>query len=298
MSPPSFQCPYCSAPLRIRNRNLIGKQLGCPDCGKPIRIASAGPKGLSLQKVQSKPRSRTAGKKTVRKREKPDRLSHWLSVLKSPVGISWSVAGLLAVMLLLAAWPFGKSASQDQVQLQDEKQALSTENSAGKKLSDHNGEHHAVGRSEGVDAVVDRENVFPHPVAAEKPVPLIEPDREHKPRSVPDRDPVVATIPPEPIDVQAALGQPILRFQQHKPAPLRELLTLVEEMAGVPIRYNASEFGDGSILLDEPVSLQLEQTTVGEILKTLLKQVHLEYELGFNEIRIVSPKPESTEENP
>jgi hypothetical protein len=72
----------------------------------------------------------------------------------------------------------------------------------------------------------------------------------------------------------------------------------VEEMAGVPIRYDASERGGRSRLLDEPVSLQLEETTLGEILKALLKQVHLDYELGFNEIRIVFPQPESTEENP
>ncbi len=175
MPHPSFPCPYCSAPLRIRNRKLIGKQLACPDCGNPILIASAGPRELSLQKVQSVPHSRTARKKTVRKRAKPGRLSRWLSVLQSPVGIAWSVAGFLAVMLLLAAWPFGDSSSQDRTSLQNTKERPSAEKSDQEKLSDINDENLAAGQSEqafiveqteGIDGDVDRKNDFPLPVVA------------------------------------------------------------------------------------------------------------------------------------
>jgi hypothetical protein len=307
MPHPSLPCPYCSAPLRIKNRTLIGKRLACPDCGNPVLVASAGPREISLQKIQSISRSRTARKKTQGKRKKPDRLSRWLSVLQSPVGIAWSVAGLLAVMLLIAAWPFGTTTSKNRSSIQKIKEDSTTENSAQEKLATENEKNRTVGESNleniarqpnASDDVVDLKNIFPPPVAAEKPVSLIEADQERKLESITHRNPVAATIPPETIDITAALSQPILRYQQKKGVPLRKLLTDVEEMAGVPIRYNASERGDGSRLLDKPVALQLEMTTVGEILKTLLKQVHLEYELGFNEIRIVSPKPESTVENP
>ena len=307
MPPSNFKCPYCSAPLRIRNRTLIGKQLACPDCGNRILIASAGPRELSLQKIPSESHSRTASKPTTEIRKKTGRLSRWLSVLQSPVGISWLVAGLLAVMLLLAPWPFGNSDSQERPVLQRTHEELFAKKSAQEKLHAGNDGNHAVGRSaqakiakhpNDTDNAVDRKNVFPSPVAAEKPDLLIEADQERKLESIPHRDPVVAKIPPEPIDITAALSQPILKFQQQKAIPLRELLTLVEEMAGVPIRYNSTVSADESKLLGELVSLQLEMTTVGEILRTLLKQVDLDYEIGFHEIRILSAKPNSTEENP
>jgi hypothetical protein len=297
MPHPNFSCPYCSAPLRIKNRALIGKRLACPDCGKPILIASAGPRELSLQKVPSKSRSRTTRKKTKGKREKSARLSGWLSILQSPVGISWFVAGLLAFMLLLAAWPFGNADSQDRSSLQNTQENPSTDNKE-HQAAEEPDQAKIAKQPNTPDDAVDLKNDVPQPVAAEKPVPLIAEDQEQKPQSVPHRDPVAATIPPEPIDVTAALSQPILRYQQKDAVSLRKQLMDVEEMAGVPIRFNDSERAEESALLDEPVSLLLENTTVGEILKGLLKQVHLEYELGFNEIRIVSSKPESTEENP
>ena len=37
-------------------------------------------------------------------------------------------------------------------------------------------------------------------------------------------------------DVEAALAQPIVAFQQKDPVPIRDLLRLIEEMAAVPIR--------------------------------------------------------------
>ncbi|MCH7990377.1 MAG: hypothetical protein IID46_14645 [Planctomycetes bacterium] len=294
---PSFSCPYCSAPLRIKNRALIGKRLACPDCGKPILISSAGPRELSLQKVSSKSRSKTARKKTQEKHKKPDRLSRWLSVLQSPVGISWLVAGLLVFMLFLAAWPFGNSDSQDRSPLHNAQENSSSDNEENRAAEKFDPAKIAKLPNASND-VVDLKNVFPPPVVAEKPVSLIEADQKQKQQSVPLRDPVAATIPPDSIDVKAALSQPILQYQLEKAVSLRKLLMDVEEMAGVPIRFDDSARAEELGLLDKPVSLRLEKTTVGEILKTLLKQVNLEYELGFNEIRIVSPKPESTEENP
>lgn len=92
--------------------------------------------------------------------------------------------------------------------------------------------------------------------------------------------------PPKPIDVAAALKQPIRRFEQADPVPFRELLLQMEELVGVPIRADGPETADLDKLLEVPVSATLERTTVGEILETVVEQVGLSYDIEADEIRL------------
>jgi hypothetical protein len=101
------------------------------------------------------------------------------------------------------------------------------------------------------------------------------------------KPPVVAAHPPEPapaskappVDVAAGLAQHIVRFEQTKPVPLQDVLTFLEELIGVPIRGNKHDIPDLDDLLQTPITVQLENTTVRQILKEVLSKAGLEFEV-------------------
>lgn len=101
---------------------------------------------------------------------------------------------------------------------------------------------------------------------------------------------LVTPEPPQPVNVEAALAQPILRFEQKRSAPFEDLLLQVEEMAGVPVRFEKGRAHPPEEIAGRRVTLALENTTVGEILRALLKRVGLRYVVESDGIRI-EPAP-------
>ena len=98
---------------------------------------------------------------------------------------------------------------------------------------------------------------------------------------------IVVIPPPVPkphVNVKAALEQRILRFAQIQPSPFSQLLMQVEEMAGVPIRYDKKEID--STILAKPLTLALTDTTVGDILQAIVHRVGLVHEIKNDGIQI------------
>ena len=127
----------------------------------------------------------------------------------------------------------------------------------------------------------------PPPVAGKvKPIPQIvhNPVRAKRPRVSPPG------VQPKKVDVAGALAQPILRFEQSSPQPFGVLLDELEEIAGVPIRYDKRLI---SGKLDNRVALKLENTTVKDILLALVGEVGLAYKVEADGLRIVDQPPKS-----
>ena len=101
--------------------------------------------------------------------------------------------------------------------------------------------------------------------------------------SNPKKPPVPAA---KPIDVEGVLKQPIRSYRQVGAVPFRELLLQVEEMAGVPIRIDKRLLAGSATKLDQPVSLESENTTVGGILQALVKKAGLAYKIETDGIRV------------
>lgn len=107
--------------------------------------------------------------------------------------------------------------------------------------------------------------------------------------------PLEAEFAPEPaaqprtrrIDIGLSLKQPIVQFDQARSKPLAELLPGMAELVGSPIRYDATELGPAASGLKSPVTLRLQNTTVGEILDGLLKPAGLGYRVESDHIRLV-----------
>lgn len=147
MNTVTFPCPYCSSPLRIQDRAFTDRAVGCPECGEQIevkldrnkepvahKVAPEEPEPLAKRppriwgkgkllrkkrqekKVRSKTTSangsQTASDKPARAARKvggplQERFAHLRETLFSPVGIAWTVAGLVALLLIIMAWPSG-----------------------------------------------------------------------------------------------------------------------------------------------------------------------------------------------
>lgn len=88
---------------------------------------------------------------------------------------------------------------------------------------------------------------------------------------------VLLAEPAPTYDVEKALQQRIVAFEQPDPVPVRDLLNLVEEMLAVPI--HTSELPPESVpLLEQPITLSLGEVTLHEILKAILSQVDLTFD--------------------
>ena len=137
------------------------------------------------------------------------------------------------------------------------------------------------------------------PATAPPPVPpqvaeAVEPPATAVPPAAAAPDAAAAKpAAPAPIDIVAALAQKIRLIDQSTPAPLVQLLVQVEALSGVHIEFDRTELGAAAERLDAPVTLKLQQVTVGEILRELLKRGNLTYRIEAQQIRVIA-KPEGT----
>jgi hypothetical protein len=88
------------------------------------------------------------------------------------------------------------------------------------------------------------------------------------------------------VDVVAGLSQRIVRFEQIKPVPLQDVLNILEELLAVSIRGDKHEIADLDDLLQTPVTFNLENTTVRQVLKTVLAKVGLTFEVEPDAIHL------------
>lgn len=84
-------------------------------------------------------------------------------------------------------------------------------------------------------------------------------------------------------DYQRNLSVPLSRFQTPQPVPLRNLLRQLAEMSAMPI-----DLGDvaADIALDEPVLIDLKQTTIRGVLEECLKPAKLSFTADEKGIRL------------
>jgi DNA-directed RNA polymerase subunit RPC12/RpoP len=106
--------------------------------------------------------------------------------------------------------------------------------------------------------------------------------------------PLEPEFAPEPsrkkIDLAQSLRQPVLLYDQPRTRPLHEWLPGIADMVGAPIRFDDAELGAPIAGMKTPIRLRLENTTVGEILDSLLKPAGLAYRVETDHIRLVPRK--------
>jgi hypothetical protein len=125
----------------------------------------------------------------------------------------------------------------------------------------------------------------PAPPAPEV-TPKVEPE---KAPPKPEREPMPEREPgaPAPINPQLALDLKLSSIEQTKPVPLKDLLMLVEEMAGVPIEIDREKLGAAAARLDQEQTLKMVNPSLREILKKLLDQTGLDFQVDKECIRVI-----------
>ena len=130
------------------------------------------------------------------------------------------------------------------------------------------------------------------PVAAQNPNPL-SPDTDQTPnpnQSAADPPKPAEVVPEKPVDIAAALAVKIVKFEQLKDVPFKELIFQVEEMCGVPIKRGDDVPTPSAEVWNTPVSLRLQDTTVRKILEALLEKISLSYTIEKDHIRLHKPQ--------
>jgi hypothetical protein len=333
MSVVHFQCPSCQAPLRLENRALfVGRMFDCPDCAESLLIEADGSTGVKAKRSHTPARRASERIKTnnsvlsrarrasVEAASKVSDLgvdlqspqTAWDRLSRRPVLLGWIVAALFAVVLLIVV----NSGRQPELSPAD------TPVVAEKKIPAFAPQEPDEQNSKTVvepdpalppandkspdatafDAAMPKDNSEPLTLDVAKDSPLdSKPPTAEKPTAE-EAKPVPIPPPPEPATVslvlsveaiEAKLQQNIVRFEQPKPIAFVKLLDTVEELAGVPIVWDLDRVADEQ--LQKPVTIRLKETTVAEILDTLLKQVGLERQIAAGKIELRSrtePEPQ------
>ena len=307
MSVVHFQCPSCQAPLRLENRALfVGRSFDCPDCRETLLIEADGSTGVKARPLPpiastKNPSSattslppRTADKTNSHRVTDlgvllPGRPSVGDRLSRRPAVLGWIVAALCAVILFVAVSPNRQPGPSGVDPLNV---AAANSEAASSKEPDPAASHKQP-KSDGDDTTAMNDanelKADANPVLPVPPLPAeatVEPPRDNKPNTDvagPDEKPPVdppkpvappAPAPSTPEAIEAKLQQKIARFDQAKPVAFIKVLDTIEELAGVPIVWDLERVDEQH--LQKNVTLSLKQTTVAEILDTLLKQVGLE----------------------
>ena len=87
------------------------------------------------------------------------------------------------------------------------------------------------------------------------------------------------------IDFVVNLNQPLLSFEQPKPVSRRELIDLLEELLGAPIKYDVDQLGKSN--LEKLVTINaMENTTVGSVITAVLHDAGWKFHLQPTHLQI------------
>ena len=328
MSVVHFQCPSCQAPLRLENRALfVGRTFDCPDCRESLLIEADGNTGVKAKRSNTPARRASEGMETrAADPSQSRRASHeaaskvsdrgvdlqsprsaWDRLSRRPTLLGWIVAVLFAVVLLgvvNSGRPRGVSEADTPVVAEIKTPEPAPQESAeqNSKTAVEPDPNSPPANEQSPDATKPKDNLeqpppdvnndsppATHPPAAADPAvkPAAEEPKPVPVPPAPEPAPAPASLVLTTEAIEAKLRQKIARFEQPKPVAFVKLLDTVEELAGVPIVWDLDRVTDEQ--LQQPVTIRLKETTVGEILDTLLKQVGLDRRTVEGKIELLPP---------
>jgi|GEM_PF-5619556 len=275
-------CPQCGTTLRVKDRAYFNRPVPCPDCRSLLVIVALADDTLEARLAENSaadPRElpRPAATRSNLAGKSPD----WTP---NVVAVSWLAALLVAISIAgVAFWP--KSTRRLPV-VEVNSEPVRTEPTA------------VSVDVPPVELPVDEPQFPVAKLIPDQPVePLIMPESVVDDPEFPPADAalvaaaeVVMELPPEKslprIDLETALAQPLLEFRQIRAVPRTELLELLEEMLGAPIRYGREELGTSANLLDQSISFDLQNIHVADVLAKVLEGTDLTSEREPDGLRL------------
>lgn len=320
-----FQCPSCSARLRLRDRNQLRRKIPCPDCGEPLKLSPDGPHRVVVSRISNAAKDAAPGRaaaptSVIRAKLSEPRIASLLVatlILVGLVVILWTSSGTTAespgdAVAADETQPVPEDQSATGQEVADETPAPEVEpntNDSAKvddaksktteRIASADNSTNATSKAgttevrPPIEETPDASNASSGTIESET-TPIVEPDLNP---IEPDRKHTEQKPEPPPADpvesdeeraarVQRKLDQKILAYEQPQPVKLTHLLLEWEELSGVAV-----EFADDvpAATRQLPVSVKLKNTTVRQILDALLNEAQLTSRSEADKILIVQP---------
>ena len=286
-------CPDCGTILRIRDRSFVGRRVSCPECKVALRIVSEESDGnfMARRVTQEEQISRgRAGADIVLKDEAgPARVatrSFFRRLFDSPLTAAWllaiAISSLIAVLALAPKKRFAAvkppAATSQPSEIVAAPSATSSITPDPESTNDSETEAKPPALS-STDKHEAESMVSPlEPIRTDDP-PLKEPNELD---GKPDLAPLVPAKPK--VDLETKLMQKLVSYKQIKPVSRRDLIEALQEHLGAPIRYEQEDLG--MTKLDQMITFELENTTVGGVMRKLTEAAGWEIQLEDDGIRL------------
>ena len=312
MSPGQCSCPECGTTLRVRDRSFVGRVIECPDCRVKLTLKLDDARTLVAERAKAepvlKPSPRLVSSVAGFGSALRDKIS---GIARSPLALAWALAiGLTAFAAILMLRPSVRFRTPTPADEQPPSLAVTTP-ADGKTSPENKAKHDSPDLlpQESPSQAAANPNQTPNesvagttiPEITPAPIPSVPPDvtPTDKPNTVSTAPAVTPDTNPKPvpvavkIDVDALLKQRLQKFETNQPRSRLHMIELVEELLGAPIRYDRGELGEKN--LERTISIDIENTTVGGVLKAIVESAGWEYVVEDNGLRL---KPRRVADTP
>lgn len=289
------RCPACGTPLRIRENRFRDAAFPCPACGEKLILVSALTDQSCVQRAPA-----LAAPATV-----PTRRLVWRPVLSiSPLFVAWSAVGMVGLSLGIAWWKHQESLRAHPTNQTHRSSLVESESSVSPAVSSL--EPTEPTNETGTDAELSTLTEANNPTSADSSSPASTlPDQAASSVSDETEVPLSAltvsgptadlpsVTPPLPAKtpVQVLLNQRLVSFRQSQPVERQRLLATVEDLLDRPIRIAEDVPPEISRQLESPVTLELQNVTVADLLRAVLDGTTLEYVCRGEEVFLLLKKP-------
>ena len=288
-------CPECGTILRIRDRSFVGRKVNCPDCKTALRVeASTEDENLVIRRLTAAETTRAESGPSVSKtgRNKmtpPTPTVHTtiLSWINSPLTAAWLLAiaclSLFAIVMLTPKFRLSARPSPVRTERDSPVEPVPVSDSA-KATRGESGNQIAPTEipTRILNTVDERPSVSalePANVDGPLPWPIVFAPKEAA------VEPEMAIVPPPvKIDIESKMALKFPLYKQATPVSRRVLIEVLEEQLGAPIRYDKADLGE--VNLDKTVTFELENTTMGGVIKSVADAAGWEIAIELTGLRL------------
>lgn len=271
----------------MRGKQLADSTFHCPDCNQLLHSSQTADGEPSISAMTIPAANQATSQISVKARLCLESLRRWSTGLSSsPVLISWIIAGMGALLILVVMILDHNSADN----IATQKQAVTvTESPTAISEPTKNPDPPEVQQQTTIPPAPEPEQFIPvkpdHPAPPKVTQALI----AVKPKQIPPlvaQKPQPAASPLSPkSDVNLALQIPIIEFRQPQAVPLKKLIRQMEEMLDTQFHV-ADNIKSDSRLMNTPISFSLKNSTFSILLKQILSKAALTFTVKSNMIYI------------
>lgn len=291
MSPGQCPCPACGTTLRVRDRSFVGRQIECPDCRAKLVLKLNDDREFEAEFFKpeiDRPASRTSAS---REKSKPTtgNTRSFADTLHSPLVVAWALGigltAFVAIMLLRPAVRFRPPSTESAQPVAETVPDIEAPKPSEKSATD------SVTQPPDPmpPSIVEKPQVPevpPTPAEVTPPVPAADTEKPATVVTTPPETPKPVVPAPPKVNLEEVLKQRLSGFvtSSRKPTRRLDVIEQLDELTGHRIKFDRQELGEKKLM--QTVSISVEVTTVGALLKLVLEPAGWEYVIEDDYLRL------------